>query len=157
MLIFLFNKSPPSTVKNVHCQSSLCFTQTERNKAQSEQCSFVAEDLGILRLFGEWFIHKCYTASVAWNFLLLVYPGAAWTSIQHRYYVSVPAVDRQGIIQPLIGYSYQHTVFALHVFSQCTSFSCWLRSDTGGIAMAEKVDTQWSAGNCVQFRRKFKW
>ena len=28
----LFKKSLPLTVKNVHSQSSLCFTQTERNK-----------------------------------------------------------------------------------------------------------------------------
>jgi len=96
---------------------------------------------------GEWSLHKCCTVFCSCNIFLIVYSGAAWTSSlllawsQHRYHVPFPSVDRQRIIQPFIGRSYQHMVFALHVFSQCTSFSCWLRSDTGGIAMAEQVLT----------------
>jgi len=85
--------------------------------------------------------------SLDWNIFLvetLALRGlhsCCWLESQHRYYVSVPSVDKQRRIQPFIGCSYEHTVFALHVFSQCASFRCWLRSDTGGIAMAEEVLT----------------
>jgi len=63
-----------------------------------------------------------------------------WLESQHRYYVSVPSVDKQRI-QPFIACSYEHTVFVLHVSSQCASFRCWLRSDSGSTAMTEEVLT----------------
>jgi len=71
-------------------------------------------------------IHKCYTVlrslkfaylDVAWTSLLLL----AWS--QHWYHGSFPSVDRQGIIQPFIWCSYQHT-FCNCWYSPCMfSFS----------------------------------
>jgi len=113
---------------------------------QSEQCIFVAYELRSLPLWENDPFITATLRSLDWNnFLgetlaLHRLHSSCCIESQHRYYVSFPSVDKHRI-QPFIGCSYEHTIFFLHVFSQCASFKCWLWSDTGGIAMTEEVLT----------------
>ena len=114
-------------------------------KLQSEQCIFVAYDLRVLLLWENDSFLNATLHSVVWTTALIVYSGAAWTSFlllawsQHRYHVSFPSVDRQGIIQTFIWCGYQH-MYCNCWYSPCMFSVSALRSavDSGVILRAKR-------------------